>query len=244
MEIMSLLLGFLAAPFAFWWTLSWWIITPSAVLFLISIGTMMPDESAPHPLIALVCMMIIFLLTAIGAGCASPVNGFWLSALEGAKFFVKFILGYLACGIVTLLPLWYVNVKRIGRKLKKYYQIFIEKVLKSDEYCSQMLGNTLTAEEKKEIRELNGMKDGKLMPGLKGMFDKYKEHYYSYPSLEAKKNLELISSLIFLWPVHVIVEIFGELIMKMPKYIVKLLNLPLNLISQLATKGLPEDLDN
>lgn len=238
MDMLSFLeFQFLLAPFVAWWALSWWIIVPCAVSFMFSIGCMMPereDDSDVHPVVASVCLVIIALLTAIGIGYTSKVVGFWMSALEGGKFLVKFLSIYVACGIATLLPLWFVNVRRIGKRIRKIYDEFIKKVLDTT--------SPMDADKKEEIRKCNGMKDGKILPFLQEMLIDYKNRFYIFPSVNAKDNMGLISSLLFLWPLHIIIEILGEFIAKIPEHVVRLLRFPPNLISRAAVRGLPEDI--
>ena len=94
MEILGLIgFHFLLAPFVAWWALSWWIIIPCAVAFMISISALMPSRGKygkVNHASAAICLAIIGILTATGIGYNSKDTGFWLSALEGAKFFVKF----------------------------------------------------------------------------------------------------------------------------------------------------------
>ena len=246
MEILGLIgFHFLLAPFVAWWALSWWIIIPCAVAFMISISALMPSRGKygkVNHASAAICLAIIGILTATGIGYNSKDTGFWLSALEGAKFFVKFFAVYVTCGIVTLLPLWYVNVRRIGKSLKRLYNEFIEETVRAtDRYSGKFeRSGTLTNEQKEEVRKCNGMKDGKLLPYLQVMLIEYKKHC-TFPSINAKDNMGLISSLLFLWPIHCIVEILGELIAKIPEHVARLLRLPLNWISRAVVRGLPED---
>lgn len=245
MEMLSPVVGILVAPFVAWWALSWWIIIPCSVSFVISIVSMMSDREDHNdvsPWVSGACIAIIGLLIAIGIGYTSEVQGFWISVLEGAKFFVKFCAIYVACGILTLLPLWCVNVRRIGKRIRKLYKSFIDEALKATEDNKGYFRGTLilTAEQKEEVRACNGMKDGKILECLQDMFSKYKSHI-SFPSVDARNNMGLITSLLFLWPAHIIVEICGEFIAKIPQHVAKLLRIPLNMISRLAVRGLPED---
>lgn len=246
MEILLPITAFLFAPFAAWWALSFWIIIPCTIALIIAIGAMVSDldnydRRDDHPVLAFFCLLFGLLLTSIGIGYKSTVNGFWPSTLESLKFFTIYASAYVGCGVITLMPLWYVNVRRMGKSAKKYYQNFISAVL-SDNNSERWLEKTLTEEQKTEVRECNGIRNGKILPYLIPMLDRYKSYHSGPRSLKASDNMGLISSLIFLWPLHIIIEIFGEFIAKIPEHVVKVLRLPLNLISKYAVRGIPNEL--
>lgn len=203
---------------------------------------MMPSDGSyegVEPFKAGVAMFILFALVAIGAGWSSA-NGFWPSVLAGLKTFVKCIIIYIACGIVTLIPLWYVNAKRISREIMNKYYNFITYILGcADDVMRYNYKITLSAEEKEEIKKCNGIRGGEIIPCLKEIFELYKGNN-RFPSLNAKDNIELISSLIFLWPIHILVDVFGEFIAKIPEYATTLLKFPLNIISKIVSRNIPK----
>lgn len=239
MELLGSVFGFIVAPFIFWWSLSLWVVVPSAIAFIVFIGAMSEIDDQ-HPGFAFVALIIFAVLLSLGAGYVSDVSGFWPSIFESLKFFVKFIVGYIACGIITLIPLWYINVRRITLKNKSLFHDFISFALKNEVNEFELKAkNCLTESEKDEIRRNDGVVDGKIMPCLRHYF---KENGMTFSSVKPKDNLKLIRSLIFVWFAHLIIEFFGELIAKIPEYVARILRIPLNWASRIASRGLPEDL--
>ncbi len=256
MDILSGLAGFFLFPVMAWWALSWWYIIGSGIFFCFFIFALVPseweDHTGGHATASAVLLLITFLIVSLGVGNHSEVTGFWASIWVGTKYFFMSALAYVVCGIFTLLPLWYVNVRRIGESMRNEFRLFVERALEmpnmgnanSDDIPHYFKGvkNFLTSTDKEEVRSRRGMKDGKIMPCLMEMHREYKNHMYFRRSIYAKDNLGLIASLIFLWPAHVVIETIGEFIAKIPEHIARIFKGPLNMISKMVVKDLPEEL--
>ncbi|MFC1645496.1 hypothetical protein ACFL08_05745 [Patescibacteria group bacterium] len=238
MDPISALFVFFLEPIGFWWAMSWWVIAPSTLCFVISIASM-ADYDDRHDGVSGVALLIAFALVSLGSGYASEVEGFWVSLLEAGKFFVKFFLIYVGCGIVTLFPLWYVNVRRIAKRNKENFDEFVNDALEGVDRYGNKFKTPLTDEQKIEVENFGGVKDGKMLPCLRKIMNEYG---LIFKSTNARDNLDIISSLIFLWPIHILIETFGEFIVKIPERVARLLRVPLNWISKIATRGMPDEI--
>ncbi len=200
-----------------------------------------------------IAAIIIFIFAIMNA----KTDGFFQSVLQGLIFTMQFIVVYMLFGILFLMPLWYLHVRRVGKEAHKNFSRFMEKALKTtdanfSDYFYKDHGNQtftpLTENEKKDVSASKGLdKNGKMVPCLKNMIPLYKKKHELTSSIKAVRNNKNISEnrsmlieLLVLWFPYVLDEIFGKFFMRIPGFIVNCLKKPLEVIAKSASKGIPE----
>ncbi len=203
-----------------------------------------------------VAAIIIFIFAIMNA----KTDGFFQSVLQGLLFTMQFIVVYMLFGILFLMPLWYLRVKRIGREARKNFSSFMEKALKAtdanfSDYFYKDHGSQaftpLTENEKKDVRASKGLdENGKMLRCLKNIIPLYKKKHELTSSIEAvrnnkniSKNMPVLIELLTLWFPYVLDEVFGKFLVRIPKHIITCLKKPLEVIAKSAGKGVPDNID-
>lgn len=212
---------FLLAPFVGVWiliTASWWIGILFSFFFIASMFFMSDDDHATaFVLFVLGAFLSVFCMQFFGTK-----NGLW-DALTLALSILFTGLGYYAVwGLLSVLVLWILEAMKFRRKYAVAREVYT-------------LAKQKTTDEKLEVDLDNLWRKCMAEAGLK----------HDVP-LDAKSSdgIWLLSSFFFLWPVHLVNQIFGEVVRQIPHILSMVFGGFLNSVSKLIAgrrEGRPID---
>jgi hypothetical protein len=236
---MDFLLGVFAGAFALpvmMVSLSWWALI--IVLFALA-ATEAVFYTRKNDVGAFIILLLAVMFTAL---MTTDAEGFWASvwAVIHGTFFA--MLSYVILGMIATVPLWLWEVRKHYVDLRDKLNDFIKQKATQVETNSKY-GDTL-ADDDKEI--CKRYKSGDEIPDfLKESWKKYRNEYLSGANrgMKVVDNISTISSMIFLWPFHIITMIFGDFLAKIPKWFARTFGKALDSLARVTRWGIPSGID-
>jgi hypothetical protein len=235
---MDFLSGIIMGTFAFpvaLAALSWWAII-IVVAALIATEAVFYHES--H-LTAFIILFFVFVFTAL---VTTEAQGFWASSWAVIDVTFTAMLNYIILGMVATVPLWLWEVRKYYVELRNTLTDFIaNKAIQTEKHRD--LGNPFTVEEQAICKRY---KSGDTIPNfVKEPWKKYRDVslLVKRPGMKVADNVTTISSMIFLWPFHIITLIFGDFLAKIPEWFAQTFGKVLDYLAHFVRRGIPEDID-
>ncbi len=217
--------------------LSWW------ALIIVLIG-IVATEAAFYPrkndLNAFVILLGVFLFTAF---VTTEAEGLWSSIFAVIQSTLFAMFDFVILGMIATIPLWLWEVRKFFVKLRDELTDFIKQKAQLTEK-DRRYGEPLTAEDREICKRY---KSGGEIPGfLKEPWKRYRDEYLSYYAngMKVADNLGTISSMIFLWPFHIITMIFGDFLAKIPEWFAHTFGRALDYLARMMRYGIPKDIDD
>jgi hypothetical protein len=219
MEIVSI---FLMAPFLAAWAIisaSWWIGLLFSGFFLSSVYNVHEKDVEEHFNAFFLFAIGILLSVFFGQYFGTP-HSFWDATKQTFSIFASGLGYYAAWGLLSVLVLWILEAMKFRRKYKQARELYRE--LRAEQHNRSVESDDLWHQSLRKVR----LRDDTPLDAKSG------------------QGIALLSSFFFLWPVHLVDRIFGELVRQIPELLSIVFGGFLNILSRVitgGTRGRPQD---
>jgi len=234
----GLFLGAFTAPILLWTALSWWAL-------IIVIGGLLFTEAIFYKddhVWAFVVLMLVFVFSVF---MMTDAEGFWGSSWAVLRGTFWAMLNYVIIGMIVAVPLWLWFVRKFYVKLRTDLAAYVKKM---SEYKGgdSIHGEDIPALSDELKQRCKTYKSGDEIPTF------LKEQWVAYRTsslrigeghINVANNIDELSSMIFLWPFHIITLIFGDFIAQIPVWFVQYFGKVLDSFARIARVGIPSGID-
>tara|TARA_B100000745_G_scaffold300362_1_gene254011 strand:- start:96 stop:812 length:717 start_codon:yes stop_codon:yes gene_type:complete len=227
--------GAFAFPVVLWATLSWWAL-------IIVIGGIVWTEVAFYRDSHLGAFTVLMGVIVFSIFMMSDAEGWWqlLQAVVVGTLLV--LVKYVLWGLFAVVPLYLWHARKYYEDLREKLTAFIKEKVKQDKE-SDRYGPLLSEADKSMCRQY---KSGEPIPEcIKEAWVKYRSDYLDIDpdSIKVINNLETVSSMIFLWPFHIITMVFGDFLAKIPEWFARTFGKLLDRMVRTVRWGIPSGID-
>lgn len=235
---MDYIFGAFALPMVLWATLSWWVLV-IILLGLIVTETVFYNES--H-FTSFFVLLMVFVFTVY---MMSDAEGIWDTIWAVVAGTSWAMLQYVILGMFATVPLWLWTVRKfyteLRGKLTEYIKIMATHDGKND--LAERFGAPLSDADREICKKY--VSGNEIPAVLKSRWKDYRLDilHVKEGEMRVANNPDLVTSMIFLWPFHIVTLLFGDLLAEIPKLFVKFFGKMLDRLSSIARLGIPKGID-